>query len=59
MTIVIRKGESKKSIQAKMKKLKSQKKGFPAYKYLGKMKIDEDPLMIQKRLRDEWSERSR
>jgi len=30
------------------------KKLFNAKKYCGKIKIKEDPLDIQKRLRDEW-----
>jgi hypothetical protein len=53
MVIVIKKGESKKSIQNKLRKLKGGK-GFPASKFTGKIKIDEDPVAIQRRLRDEW-----
>ena len=30
------------------------KKKFDAKKFCGVLKIDGDPLMIQKRLRDEW-----
>ncbi len=59
MVITIKEGESKTSIDRKLKKLYAGKKGFQAYKYLGKIKIDEEPMEIQKRLRDEWSERSR
>ncbi len=59
MVVRIKKGESKASIDRKLKKLYAGKKGFPAYKYLGKIKIEEGPMEIQKRLRDEWSERSR
>ncbi len=54
MVVTIKKGESKKSIQKKLEKLKSTKKTFPAHLFTGKMKIDKDPLAIQKRLRDEW-----
>jgi hypothetical protein len=54
MVIVIKKGESKKSIQNKLKKLTKGKKGFPASKFTGKVKIHGDPVAIQRRLRDEW-----
>ena len=38
-----------------LKKAKRVKpKGFDAYKHLGKWKLDEDSLITQKRLRDEW-----
>jgi hypothetical protein len=53
MVVVIKKGESKKSIQSKLRKLKSGK-GFPASKFTGKVKIKEDAVAIQRKLRDEW-----
>ncbi len=53
MVIVIKKGDSKKLIQTKLRKLKGGK-GFPASKFTGKVKIDEDAVAIQRRLRDEW-----
>lgn len=53
MTIVIKKGSSKKKIEEALRKLKKGK-GFPASKFNGKMKIEGDALEIQKRLRDEW-----
>jgi len=31
------------------------KKGFDAKKFCGAIKVDEDALVIQKRLRDEWN----
>jgi hypothetical protein len=31
------------------------KKGFDARKFSGALKADEDALLIQKRLRDEWN----
>lgn len=31
------------------------KKGFDAKKFCGALKVDEDALVIQKRLRDEWN----
>ena len=53
--VVIKKGASKKSIEASLKKLMSKRKqGFDAYKYWGTLKLKEDALEIQKRLRDEW-----
>jgi hypothetical protein len=55
MTVVIKKGMSKVQIEARLKKLKGKDSGFPAHKFTGKLKVDEDPLTIQKRLRDEWS----
>jgi len=36
------------------KKKKSEKKGVDTLKYCGVITLDEDPLAIQKRLRDEW-----
>lgn len=52
MAIRIKRGSSKKAIQKQLSKTKS--KGFPAYKFTGKIKTKEDPIVIQKRLRDEW-----
>jgi hypothetical protein len=52
MTIRIKKGSSKKTIQKQLSKAKS--KGFPASKFTGKIKIKMDALAIQKKLRDEW-----
>ena len=55
MVLVLKKGASKKEIESVMKKLRSQKKkGFNARKYNGVLKLKEDPLTIQKRLRGEW-----
>jgi hypothetical protein len=53
MVVVIKKGESKKSIQSKLQKLKSGK-GFPASKFTGKVKFKGDAVDIQRKLRDEW-----
>lgn len=53
MVTVIKKGSDKKEIEEALLKLKSKKK-FDAYKYCGTVKLKEDPLEIQKRLRDEW-----
>ena len=62
MTVVIRRGESKISIERKLSGLNKSKrkaKGFPANRFLGKLKIMGDPIEIQRQLRDEWTERSR
>ena len=53
MVTVIKKGSDKKEIEEALSKLKSRKK-FDAYKYCGTVKLKEDPLEIQKRMRDEW-----
>jgi hypothetical protein len=55
MVITINKSDSKKAIEKKLKGLPN--KGFQAYKYLGKVKIDGDGLAIQKQLRDGWKKR--
>ena len=41
--------------QANMRKLKGiDLPGLDVSKYSGKVKIKDDPILIQKRLRDEW-----
>ena len=51
-TIEITKSEQKKSYLKKLKNIKIA--GLDTNKYLGKISISEEPLQIQKRLRDEW-----
>lgn len=53
MVTVIKKGSDKKEIEKALSNLKSKKR-FDAYKYCGAVKLQEDPLEIQKRMRDEW-----
>ncbi len=53
MVLVLKKGASKKEIQQIEKKL-TLRKSFDLAKYCGKVKLKEDPLVIQKTLRDEW-----
>ncbi len=55
MVITINKSDSKKIIEKKLKVLPNR--GFQAYKYLGKVKIEGDGLAIQKQLRDGWKKR--
>jgi len=56
MVLVLKKGASKKEIEKLNEKLKQlpSKKKMEAKKYSGFLKLDEDPLVIQKKLRDEW-----
>jgi hypothetical protein len=56
MTVVINKGESKILIDrklARLNKLKRKAEGFPANRFLGKLKIEGDPVKIQRIMRDE------
>ena len=56
MVLVLKQGASKKEIEAIEKKLYSRKSstGLDAKKYNGVIKLKEDPLKIQKKMRDEW-----
>ena len=56
MVFVIKKGASKKEIEAVEKKLfkGARRGGFDAKKFNGILKIKGDALEIQKKLRDEW-----
>jgi hypothetical protein len=51
MVVIIKKGQNKKSIKVQLKKLQH---GLDADKYCGVIRLKEDPLLIQQRLRDEW-----
>lgn len=57
MGLVLRRGATKKEIEAIERKLYRERRastGFNAKKYNGVLKLKEDPLSIQKKLRDEW-----
>jgi len=56
MVLLLKKGASKKEIEAIEKKLYKEKPlpGFNAKKYNGILSLTEDPLSIQLKLRDEW-----
>ncbi len=54
MVTVIKQGSSKASIKQLIEKLQSNK-GIDAKKFCGVIKLKEHPLIIQKKLRDEWS----
>ena len=55
MVTIIKKGDSKASIQKALQKIEEKSdKGFDAQKFCGILKTEEDPLKVQKRMRDEW-----
>jgi len=53
MVIVIKSGTDKTNIQKALDSVKVQK-GLNAYKYCGKVHLEKNPLIIQKKLRNEW-----
>lgn len=57
MVIVVKRGTSRKRIKELMRKLMSSR-ARPArpdiFKHCGVLKLKEDPLVLQKRWRDEW-----
>lgn len=53
MTVKLSAKQKTQSLDKKISQLKP-KKGFQAKQFLGKIKLKEDPLAIQKRLRNEW-----
>ncbi|MFI5125050.1 MAG: hypothetical protein ACHQDF_06985 [Chitinophagales bacterium] len=56
MVLVLKKGASKKDIEALRRKLEKRRtsKGVDTKKYCGVIKLKEDPLVIQQKMRDEW-----
>ena len=59
MVVTITSSSSPEEIEQALKKLKknntkASKKHFDAFKYCGVIKLKEDPLTIQKRMRNEW-----
>lgn len=55
MILVLKKGAGKKEIEAIRKKLKEfPSKGVNTKKYCGVIKLKQDALEIQKKMRDEW-----
>ncbi len=53
MITIIKKGTKKAEFDKKLLDLKNIKK-FDAHKFCGTIKLQEDPLEIQKKMRDEW-----
>ncbi len=54
MVTVIKKGESKESIQKKMAQATSNSPKKDISKHAGKLKLKIDPIAFQKQIRDEW-----
>jgi len=54
MSEVKNKEENKSKIIRIRRSSVSKAKGVNALKYCGKIKLKEDPLLIQKKLRNEW-----
>ncbi|WP_162923680.1 hypothetical protein [Arachidicoccus soli] len=55
MVLVLKKGASRKDIDLLRKKLsKLPTKGVDTKKYCGVIKLKEDPLAIQQKMRNEW-----
>jgi hypothetical protein len=52
MVTIIKKGTAKKEMEKALSGLKSAKT-FDAYKHCGKITLKEDPVAIQKKMRDE------
>ena len=51
-SITIKKADKKQAYSRKLEQVKM--KGLDAKKYCGKLTIREDPVKLQRRLRDEW-----
>jgi hypothetical protein len=56
MVLTIKKGATKKELAAIQNKIakRHKPKGVDTLKYCGIINLKEDPLEIQKKLRDEW-----
>lgn len=58
MVVVIKRGMSKQRIQMQLRKLRAQRtkarKPVDVYKYVGVLKLEEDPVALQRKWRDEW-----
>ena len=58
MVVVIKRGMSRQRIMAQWRKLQGAErkaaKEVDVYKYLGVLKLEEDPIALQRKWRDEW-----
>ena len=54
MVITIKKGTKPEKINSQLSKLIDKKSGVDTRKYCGVIKLKEDAMKIQKRMRDEW-----
>jgi hypothetical protein len=53
MVTIISKKISRRMIASKMNRVKGRR-GLKAGKYCGKIRLDKDPLVIQREFRNEW-----
>ncbi len=53
MKVVIKSTDSSAKINQKLKDLRTKGK-FEAFKHCGKINLKQDPLVIQRTMRDEW-----
>ncbi len=56
--VSIGKNEDIVKVKNRVKNIKSVK-AFPAKRFLGKLKLADDPIVYQKQVREEWDESSR
>ncbi len=54
MVTIIKKGTPKKEIKKRVNEIVSKAPKKNIMKYAGKLKTDIDPLLYQKKMRDEW-----
>jgi len=55
MIEIIKKGSTNEDVNKRLEALnKNLSKGFKASEFCGILKLDQDPLALQKRLRSEW-----
>lgn len=59
MVIVIKRGMSRQRIKELMGRLRNaprkRRKPVDVYKYVGVLKVEEDPVALQRKWRDEWA----
>lgn len=54
--IILKKEESIAEMKKKLRSVSKKSKGLDAKKYSGIIKVNEDPVQYQKRIRAEWDE---
>ena len=54
MVTTIKKGTSREKIRLALKKRTVKIKGPDLRKYFGSISLQEDPIIVQRKLRDEW-----
>jgi len=53
--VILKKGEDINKLKSKMNAAREKMKGLNAKKYSGVIKLTEDPIAYQKRMRSEWN----